>query len=395
MSTLFVLLLGVVWFCGIAALNWINFTNHMDRLRASVRADIRDMGWKEFLAAGGESDAFEFEELEYCICQVKEGGRIVFRANHFTSMTEEELMKYVLKLSQHWMSGERFWKITYIYKYSKVYGWCLVLISGKEALYDALPFMTVSIVAAVAGLFLLAATARKLSSWLVGPVEESIKSEQTFISNASHELKTPLTVIRTNVELLSDEIGGNKHLQYIQMETERMVALVNKMLTLVRLDTPYTEQNNQKFRLDEALLNVIYPMESVAYEKKISMDLQIEEQMWFTGNEEQIQSVMTILLDNAISYTPEGGCIEIHAAIHSKKFHLVVANTGEMIPEEQREKLFERFYRQDEARESSSSHLGLGLAIADSIVANHHGKIRVECADHKNIFHVLLPCVKK
>ena len=215
------------------------------------------------------------------------------------------------------------------------------------------------------------------------------------MTNASHELKTPLTVIRTNIELLSDEIGDNKHLQYIEMETERMVTLINNMLTLVRLDAHYAEQTFQQFRLDESLLNVIYPMESVAYEKKIHMNVQIDEPMWFIGNENQLQSLMSILLDNAISYTPEDGRIEISACIRSRKLRLIVSNTGEPIPARQQEKLFERFYRQDEARESASNHLGLGLSIAKSIVVKHHGKIGVKSTGRKNVFHVTLPCAKK
>lgn len=394
-SILFAVLLGTVWVLGIAALNWINYTNQVDKLRTEVRAEIENTGWREFFQTGGESEEFDFEDLEYSILQLKKDKSIIIMSNHFSSMTEEEMLRYAAELSKHWRSGKRFWKITYINRYSQTYGRSLVLISSKEAVYDVLPFLAGSIAVMISGVFLLIAATRKLSVWLVCPVEEFIQSEQKFMTNASHELKTPLTVLRTNVELLADEIGENKHLQYIGMETERMVSLVNKMLMLVRLDAHYTEQNCQKFYLDEALLSVICPMESVAYEKKIHMDFHVEEQMWFVGNEEQLQSVMSILLDNAISYTPEGGEIEIRADIHSKKFYLVIANTGEPIPADLREKLFERFYRQDEARESASDHLGLGLSIAESIVSKHRGKIWVECADGKNIFRVMLPCVKK
>lgn len=394
-SIMLTILLGIVWVLGVAALNWINYMNQVTRLRSEVRTEIEHTGWHKFLRTGGESEDYDFEDLDYSIFQLKKDSSITILSNHFSDMTEEEIMDYAAELSQHWWAGKWFWKVTYLNRYDRTYGRCLVLISSKEAVSDALPFLAVSIVVMISGIFLLFAATRKLSVWLVCPVEEFIQSEQKFMTNASHELKTPLTVLRTNVELLSDEIGENKHLRYIGMETERMVSLVNKMLTLVRLDSHYTEQNNKKFCLDEALLNVVYPMESVAYEKKIHMEFHIKEQMWFVGNEEQLQSVMSILLDNAISYTPEGGRIEIHADIHSKKFYLAIANTGENIPEEQREKLFERFYRQDEARESASNHLGLGLSIAENIVSKHHGKIWVESVDGKNIFHVTLPCVKK
>lgn len=395
-SIIFASLLGAIWVLIIVLFNWSNYKGQLRELRSSVRLEIKESGWNKFLKTGGEDEAFDLKDLEYCVVQLKEDGTVSVLANHFPSIPEESLTGYIVEQRKNnWTLDDGFSKITYISKFKKKYGKCLVLISTKPALRAEMKLAAVSLVIAVAGIFVLIAAVKYLSGWLVRPVEESIQSEKKFMSNASHELKTPLTVIRTNIELLSDEIGGNKHLQYIGMETERMVSLVNKMLTLVRLDAHYTEQKFQKFRLDEALLNVIYPMESVAYEKNIRMDIQVEEGMGFTGNEEQIQSVMSILLDNAISYTSEGGSIEISAKIHSRKFYLIVANTGDPIPAELKDKMFERFYRQDEARESTSEHLGLGLSIAKSIVEKHHGKIRVESAGGMNIFHVVLPVVKK
>ena len=122
--------------------------------------------------------------------------------------------------------------------------------------------------------------------------------------------------------------------------------------------------------------------------------MDIQEQMQLMGDADQIRQLMTILLDNAISYTPEGGVITIHASLRSRKFFLRVSNSGEPIPKDQQEKLFERFFRADEARVSVGNHFGLGLSIAGSIVANHHGKIWVESRDGQNIFQVVLPAGK-
>jgi signal transduction histidine kinase len=110
-----------------------------------------------------------------------------------------------------------------------------------------------------------------------------------------------------------------------------------------------------------------------------------------TGDPEQLRTVMTILLDNAISYTKEGGKIRIAAWQQGEKFHLLVANTGEEIPPEQREQLFERFFRADEARGDAEQHFGLGLSIASRIVKKQHGKIQVESRNGENLFHVTIP----
>lgn len=395
-SIIFASLLGAVWILVIVIFNWMNYKSRLAEYRSDVRSEIREMGWENFIQANGEAEEFNLEGLEYCVIQLKAEGMLPVLVNHFPGIPEEELVEYVeQKRENNWQPEEGFSRITFISIHLKNHGRYWVLISTAPVVRGAMQVAAVSFIIAGMGIFILVLVTRKLSGWLVRPVEESIQSEKKFMSNASHELKTPLTVISTNIELLSDEIGENKHLQYISMETKRLVSLVNKMLTLARLDTHYTEHKSEKFRVDEALLNVIYPMESVAYEKKIGMDINVQEGLWFTGNEEQIQSLMSILLDNAISYTSEGGSIEIDADIHSHKFHLTIANTGDPIPVEQREKLFERFYRQDEARESSSNHLGLGLSIAESIVVKHHGKIRAESAGGKNIFRVILPVGKK
>ena len=270
----------------------------------------------------------------------------------------------------------------------------VVLISVYPAVRAMVPTLVASVLMAGVGIALLILLTRLLSRRLVRPVEQMLSSEKKFMSNASHELKTPLAVISANTQLLEEEMGENRHLQYIRHETDQMIAMVNKMLTLMRLDTPVEQTKRSRFCVDEALLDVIYPMESVAYEKKLSMNIDIQEQMYMVGDEDQMKNLMSILLDNAISYTPPQGTITIHATLRGRRLSLSVSNTGEPIPKEQQEKLFERFYRADEARENHGSHFGLGLSIAGSIVANHHGKIWVESHDGQNIFQVVLPAGK-
>ena len=153
---------------------------------------------------------------------------------------------------------------------------------------------------------------------------------------------------------------------------------------------PQNSNTRAVFPVDDALLDIIYPMESVAFEKHIALSIDVQEQMKMDGNESQIQNLASILLNNALSYTPENGSIEIHAHIHNRKFYLSVENTGNPIPEEIRDRLFERFFRADEAR-ADNGHFGLGLSIAHSIVTNHSGKITVERQGDKNVFSVMLP----
>lgn len=385
LTTLLIFLLTIIWI-GILLL-FLNSTykNNLKDVKEDVRSALREIKWKNFIRTQGT--ALDLEDISYCVFQIDDYKQPHILFQTFTNKTDEELLRYAKKYSLTWKKTHQTYKYIYIYKLRKKQ---LMLISSAPALQATIPAIVLCIFLLFGGLILFTFSSRIISRWLTQPIEDMISSEKKFISNASHELKTPLAVIRANTQLLQKEISGdNKHLEYIHQETERMIVLVNKMLTLVRLDTAQNQALPKRFRVDEALYDIIYPMESVAYEKKIRMTAEIQEEMYIDGIEDQIQNLLSILLNNAISYTPESGEIVIRAYMQAKKFYLKVANSGDPIPEEIRDRLFERFFRADEAREDNV-HYGLGLSIARSIVANHGGRIRVDYEDHKNVFFVVL-----
>lgn len=385
LTTLLIFLLTIIWI-GILLL-FLNSTykNNLKDEKEDVRSALREIKWKNFIRTQGT--ALDLEDIGYCVFQIDDYKQPHILFQTFTNKTDEELLRYAKKYSLTWKKTHQTYKYIYIYKLRKKQ---LMLISSAPALQATIPAIVLCIFLLFGGLILFTFSSRIISRWLTQPIEDMISSEKKFISNASHELKTPLAVIRANTQLLQKEISAdNKHLEYIHQETERMIVLVNKMLTLVRLDTAQNQAQPKRFRVDEALYDIIYPMESVAYEKKIRMTVDIQEEMYIDGIEDQIQNLLSILLNNAISYTPEYGEIVIRAYIQEKKFYLKVSNSGDPIPEEIRDRLFERFFRADEAREDNG-HYGLGLSIASSIAANHGGRIRVDYEDHKNVFSVVL-----
>lgn len=365
--------------------SYSTYKNNLKDVKEDVRSALREIKWKNFIRTQGT--ALDLEDIGYCVFQIDDYKQPHILFQTFTNKTDEELLRYAKKYSLTWKKTHQTYKYIYIYKLRKKQ---LMLISSAPALQATIPAIVLCIFLLFGGLILFTFSSRIISRWLTQPIEDMISSEKKFISNASHELKTPLAVIRANTQLLQKEISAdNKHLEYIHQETERMIVLVNKMLTLVRLDTAQNQAQPKRFRVDEALYDIIYPMESVAYEKKIRMTVDIQEEMYIDGIEDQIQNLLSILLNNAISYTPEYGEIVIRAYIQAKKFYLKVSNSGDPIPEEIRDRLFERFFRADEAREDNG-HYGLGLSIASSIAANHGGRIRVDYEHHKNVFSVVL-----
>ena len=228
-----------------------------------------------------------------------------------------------------------------------------------------------------------------LSRKIVNPLEESYQKQKQFISDAGHELKTPVSVVNANAELLSREIGDNQWLQNIQYENERMGMLVGQLLDLARTEnvTPQMEHIHfSRLVAGEAL-----PFESVAYEKGLVLNTNITDGIGVIGNSTQLKQTVSILLDNAIRHSKEQGEVWLTLTKEHGLAKLSVINKGDEIPEEQREQIFERFYRVDTARNGEDKHYGLGLAIAKAIATSHKGRIEVFC-DHGLVeFKVQIP----
>lgn len=240
------------------------------------------------------------------------------------------------------------------------------------------------------GLFLLFCMVLFLAKWLTKPVEEAFHKQKIFVSDVSHELKTPLAVITANADTLESEIGESKWLGYIKNEAYKMSGLVNNMLTLTRMETTENKLSFQRFDLTETVRGAVMPFESIAYEKQVDLSVSLQESVFLSGNQEQLGRVAAILTDNAVKYTEPGGKISVLLQQNRGKIILQVSNTGPEIPYADRKKIFDRFYRVDKARSRENGSYGLGLSIAKTIVSAHHGTILVDCRNGRNIFTVTI-----
>ena len=228
-----------------------------------------------------------------------------------------------------------------------------------------------------------------LAKRIVNPLEESYQKQKQFISDAGHELKTPVSVVSANAELLSREIGDNQWLQNIQYENERMGMLVGQLLELARTEnvTPQTEHIDfSRLVAGESL-----PFESVAFEKGLTLSTNITSNIDVIGNSTQLKQIVSILLDNAIRHSKGGGEVWLTLTKEHGFAKLSVINKGDEIRAEHREQIFERFYRVDTARNGEDKHYGLGLAIAKAITTSHKGNIAVHCFDGFVEFRVQIP----
>lgn len=238
---------------------------------------------------------------------------------------------------------------------------------------------------------LLLLTSFFLARRIVQPLEESYQKQKQFISDAGHELKTPIAVANTNLELLEREIGQNQWLDGARFENRRMAGLVRQLLELAKTES--AKPQTERVDFGRIVTSGVLPFESVAFEKKRGLQTQIQDGINVAGNPEQLGNLVSILVDNALNYAPEHSEIFVSLKTERGRGVLTVSNEGAAIPKEQRENLFDRFYRMDVSRGGDPPHYGLGLAIAKAIVTSHRGKIEVICNKGRIAFNVSLPTV--
>ena len=233
-----------------------------------------------------------------------------------------------------------------------------------------------------------------LSRWAVKPVAETWHRQKQFVADASHELKTPLTVIMTNAELLQgDEYDDTERKNFskgILLMSQQMRLLVENMLELARSDAEQTRQQMLPVNFSKLVLDSAISFEGVFVENGLTLENSVEPGITVHGSEQALQQVVDVLLDNAQKYSHPGGETTV-SLYHTgqNKCQLKVSNPGAEIPPEDLKKIFQRFYRMDKARSRDGS-FGLGLSIAESIVTQHKGRIWAESKAGYNSFYVEL-----
>jgi len=249
-----------------------------------------------------------------------------------------------------------------------------------------------TLAAGLIALVVLFIASKRIADRIITPLEQNDLRQKQFVSDAGHELKTPLSVISTNAELLQRQSGDSEWLSNIRYETDRMSTLVRQLLNLSRAEN--AELVTENIDLSRTVTGEVLPFESVAFEQGLTIESDITDGIFVSGNPSQLSQVVSILLDNAIRHSRGGNTIAVSLHTGHKQAVLTVTNFSEPIPAEKLERLFERFYRVDEVRNSEDGHYGLGLAIAKAITERHGGCIEIKCEDGRVSFKVTIPLGK-
>lgn len=316
-----------------------------------------------------------------------EDSHVISNSNIVQDKTIEE---YALKVSKkHNESGIIG---NYIYKVRRIKGNQInvMLIENEEAISHSQKIIITAIIISGVSLIIIYIIAKKISKFIVQPVEETFEKQKQFISDASHELKTPLAIIEANADVLESEIGKNKWMDYIQNEIQSMDKLINELLLLTKIENVDNIQERKIFDVSKETEMTISMFESMAYEKSVKLSSKIQENIMINGNKEDIEHILSTLIDNAIKHTEAGNDVIVELSKEKNELIIQVKNKGKEIPEEEREKIFERFYRIDKSRNRNEKRYGLGLAIAKSTVKKYNGNIKVLYKDGFTIFKVNL-----
>lgn len=268
-------------------------------------------------------------------------------------------------------------------------GTLMVLTDRTSELYMMKKLKRITLIVGIISIIFISVAAYFLSGIIVSPLKVTFEKQKQFISDASHELKTPLTVISTNADVLEGEIGENKWLNYIQDQADRMNVLVNDLLSLSRLENNKRDFPRGVFNLSRAITNAALPFECQAFETNKNFVLNIEEDIYLNASEQHIKQMAGIFIDNALKYSKDGGTVRVSLTKEDNRAVLSVYNTGSGVREEDVDKLFERFYRSDESRARTTGGYGLGLAIAKSIIDKHKFKVHIENQEGKSICFVV------
>lgn len=248
-------------------------------------------------------------------------------------------------------------------------------------------FLYSSVSISMAGYLLVFAVICFLAGRIVRPIAESYEKQKRFVTDAGHEMKTPLTIISANAELLEMEMGEHESLSDIQQQTKRLVALTNDLVSLARMEEAETSIPKLLFPVSEVVQEASEPYGNLFAQTDRVLQRQIQPMLSLEGNEQAIRQLVEILLDNTLKYSTPGSRTVLTLAKSGSSVLMTVENpVCRNMAEEEILHIFDRFYRPDVARNSAAGGHGIGLSMAKAIVAAHGGKITAQCKD--NIFRI-------
>ena len=355
---------------------------------------MRTIAASPFQQVNLDKPSQEGVRLPFFTVQISTRGELITASGGYFDLSDREYLQQIINLaiSSDQESGElKDYSLRYLKAFSPM-GLSIVFsdttteASTLRSLFYSCLFIFFAAMLIFFGISIL------LSRWAIKPVEKAWDQQRQFVADASHELKTPLAVIMANAELMQNEAADeNKTFaENILSMSYQMRSLVESMLEMARVDNGTVKMHFVPLDLSQLVSDAVLSFQLLYEEKSMGLRCAASEDIWVHGSEQHLYQVMDVLLDNALKYSTPGSMVSVDLVSNGRNCLLSVSSPGDSISKEDLKNIFKRFYRADKARSLNGSY-GLGLAIAESVVTSHKGKIWAESVNGYNTFHVQLP----
>lgn len=296
-----------------------------------------------------------------------------------SAITEEEAETLALRIYESGKESGRTGRFRYLLAASPTGRVCTLVFldtSGENLSYIRVLLLSGAVGLVCWGLMLVLVIF--LSRRAIRPIVENMEKQKQFVTNAGHEIKTPLAIIQSNTEAMELYNGETKWSRNIKEQTVRLNGLMKNLLTLARMDEGAGQARAEEFSLSDLMAQAVWSFSQPVEVRRITLQVDLQPEIRLRADPTQMEQLLSILLDNAVKYTNQGGTIWISLRREDKRVRFSVQNTCETLPDAPPEKLFDRFYRSDAARTQKTGGYGIGLAVAQSIAAANRGTLRAE-----------------
>lgn len=264
-------------------------------------------------------------------------------------------------------------------------GYLIIFLNWSTELRDFGMLLISSITIILISLVIIFVMLNFLSKPIIEPVIENARKQRQFITDASHEIKTPLAIISADTDVIEILHGKDEWTDSIKEQIHRLNELIKSMLTLSKMDADVPSDIIKEFNLSESVKETAMDFKPIAITEGKSFNINVEPDIKFNGNEEGINQLISVLLNNAFKYTNDKGNITLTLRKKNKGVTIDLLNTTDVMPKGDLNKLFDRFYRADKSRSRETGSYGIGLSIAKAVAQQHKGSINAERVDDKTI----------
>ena len=387
-KTIFILL-SLFIIIGVIIYNASSYKNEYDNVKRNI-SFIEDRNHKPEDAPPEPKDFDNMMIMDYEVYTIKlnnnEIEEIINHSNNTSNFEVEKIVKEIINKDKGINIGNLYFN-NYSYNYNND---TIVIINTTNINHRLIVTLTKSIIILIIFEIIIYFVSKALTIRITKTAKEAFDKQKDFIADASHELKTPLAVIMASSDELKSDKKNEKYIENIKYESERMNNLIKSLLDLSKLEKGISINNYKEENISRIIEIICSTFEGIAFEKNIIIDTNIDQNIHFRCSKEEIERLISIILDNAVKHGDENSKIVVSLKNIKNNIYIDITNSGKPIKKEDEEKIFERFYRADKSRNRDANRYGLGLAIAKSIVINHGGLIKASSKCGKTTFSIIL-----